>query len=215
MNFKAIIFDLDGTLLNTTKDIGLALSKALNHNFSDSQVMSFVGSGLKKAVIAASNFLGHPNANIDELTSNLIEHYRQVPVLYTRPYPGAVELLTLLQSRNIPFCVYSNKEQDLTQSIIDQLFPTFHFSLIVGMHGAYAPKPSSQAVMAFLSQVGVKNTDALYLGDTEVDYKTSQNSGTHCRILTNGMRSKEALLANGIPQSALVNSLYDIIDILN
>ncbi len=212
MSCKAVIFDLDGTLLDTTKDIGLALGKAMEHQFTDEQVMRFVGRGLRNAVKAAAEELGRADADIDALTACLIDHYRQVPVLHTKPYPGARELLSLLDLRGIPYCVYSNKEQDLTETILKICFPEANFSLVVGMHGKYEAKPSSQAVDAFLSKVGVKKSDALYLGDTEVDYRTAVNSGVQPAILTNGMRPKADLLASGVPEDLMVEGLEDIIN---
>ena len=209
-SYKAVVFDLDGTLLDTTKDIGLALGKALGHEFPDDQVMRFVGRGLKNAVKAAVEELRLDDADIDALTENLIEHYREVPVLYTKPYPGATELLSDLSNRDIPFCVYSNKEQDLTERILGICFPGVEFSLVVGMHGKYEPKPSSQAVDAFLAKVGVEKADALYIGDTEVDYRTALNCDVDCIILTGGMRSKTALLENGVPETVMVKSLSSI-----
>ncbi|MBO6049568.1 MAG: hypothetical protein J6P33_07300, partial [Spirochaetales bacterium] len=80
LSFKAFVIDLDGTLLDTTKDIGLALSKTLNCTFSDSQTDRFVGRGLRNAVKAAIEEIGLKNADIDVLTSRLIDFYREVPV---------------------------------------------------------------------------------------------------------------------------------------
>ena len=209
-SYKAFVFDLDGTLLDTTKDIGLALGKALGHKFTDEQVMAFVGRGLRNAVKAAVEFLGREDADIDELTASLIGFYREVPVFYTKPYPGATELLNTLSERRIPFCVYSNKEQDLTETILGICFKGITFSLVAGMHGPYESKPSSQAIDAFIANVGVEKSDILYIGDTEVDYKTAVNSDVDCLIVTNGMRTKADLLAGGVPEGVMVQSLQSV-----
>lgn len=211
-SYKAFVFDLDGTLLDTTKDIGLALSKAVGHKFTDDQVMSFVGRGLRNAVKAAVEFLGRKDADIDALTESLIGFYRETPVYYTKPYPGATELLNKLTERKIPFCVYSNKEQDLTETILGICFKGISFSLVAGMHGPYESKPSSQAIDAFISKVSVKKSDVLYIGDTEVDYKTALNSGLDCLIITSGMRTEADLLSGGVSSSVLVESLQSITD---
>ena len=209
-SYKAFVFDLDGTLLDTTKDIGLALGKALGHKFTDEQVMAFVGRGLRNAVKAAVEFLGREDADIDELTASLIGFYREVPVFYTKPYPGATELLNTLSERRIPFCVYSNKEQDLTETILGICFPGIRFTMIAGMHGKYESKPSSQAIEAFLAMTGVSKSEALYIGDSEVDFKTASNAGVNFRILTSGTRSKKSLLEAGVPEDFMIDSLFEI-----
>ncbi len=209
-SYKAFVFDLDGTLLDTTKDIGLALGKALGHEFTDDQVMSFVGRGLRNAVKAALQFLGRENEDADALTSALIGFYRQVPVLHTKPYPGASEMLAKLQTKGIPFMVYSNKEQDLTETIVGICFNGISFQMVVGMHGDYEPKPSAQAIEAFIARTGVKRSDILYIGDTEVDYRTAMSAAVDCRIITNGMRTESELLESGVPSSVMVDSLLSI-----
>ena len=209
-NYKAFVFDLDGTLLDTTKDIGLALGKALGHTFTDEQVMAFVGRGLRNAVKAAVEFLGREDSDIDALTESLIGFYRETPVYYTKPYPGATELLRTLSETKTPFCVYSNKEQNLTETILGICFKGISFSLIAGMHGPYESKPSSQAIDVFIAKAGVKKSDVLYIGDTEVDYKTAQNSNVDCLIITSGMRTRADLLSGGVPSSVMVESLQSI-----
>ena len=209
-SFKAFVIDLDGTLLDTTKDIGLALSKTLNFTFTDSQIDSFVGRGLKNAVKAAVEELGRKDADLDELTGCLIDHYREVPVLYTKPYPGAVEILSQLNAKDLPVCIYSNKEQDLTETILGIWFPAIRFTMIAGMHGKYESKPSSQAIEAFLAKTGVSKSEALYIGDSDVDFKTATNAGINFRILTSGTRSKKSLLEAGVPEDFLIDSLFEI-----
>lgn len=213
-NYKAFIIDLDGTLLDTTKDIGLALGKVFGTTFTDSQTDRFVGRGLRNAVKAAAEEIGQADDDIDNLTEKLIDFYRDVPVLYTKPYPGAVELLSELNARNLPICIYSNKEQDLTETILGICFPGIRFSIVAGMHGKYESKPSSQAIEAFLSLVNVTKQEALYVGDSEVDFKTASNACIDFRILTTGTRSKESLLESGVPEAAMIDSLYSVRDLL-
>lgn len=212
--FKAFVIDLDGTLLDTTKDIGLALGKTLNCTFSDSQTDRFVGRGLRNAVKAAAEEIGLKDPDLDTLTSRLIDFYREVPVLYTKPYPGAVDILSQMNEKGLPVCIYSNKEQDLTETILGICFKDIKFTMIVGMHGKYEPKPSSQAIDAFLSKVGVEKNDALYIGDSEVDYKTALQAGISYRILTSGTRSKKSLLEAGVPEDFMIDSLSEIKELI-
>ena len=204
---KAVVFDLDGTLLNTTMDIGLALGKTLGRTFTEEQTNTFVGRGLKKAVAGAADFMGLENPDLDSLTEKLIAFYREEPVRYTQPYPGVRELLEKLSERRIPMCVYSNKEQDLTDTILGIIFPDIRFTLVSGMHGRFESKPSSEAVDAFAAMTGLKKEDLVYVGDTEVDYRTACNSGVKCMILTCGMRPKKSLLEAGVPEEVMIGSL--------
>ena len=204
---KAVVFDLDGTILDTTKDIGLALGKTLGTSLPEDQTAKFLGRGLRNAVISAADELGIQIDNVDKMTERLIDFYRQVPVLYTCPYPGVVELLRFLNSHNIPVCVYSNKDQDLADIILKICFPDITFAMVAGMHGKYESKPSSQAIDAFCSQTGLEKNDILYIGDSEVDFKTAVNSGVDYLILTCGQRTKENLLESGVPQEALIPTI--------
>ena len=204
---KAVIFDLDGTILDTTKDIGIALGKTLGTSLPEDQTARFLGRGLRNAVISAANELGIQIDDADATTERLIEFYRQVPVLYTCPYPGVVELLRFLNNHDVPVCVYSNKEQDLADTIVGICFPDITFEMVAGMHGKYEAKPSSQAIDAFCAKTSMQKKDILYVGDSEVDFKTAVNSGVDYLILTWGQRTKENLLENGVPQEALIPNL--------
>ncbi len=204
---KAVLFDLDGTLLDTVGDINAALNKTLGTSFTDKQCMSFVGNGLKNAIKTAVESANLKNINIDEAFTQLVENYKLSPVKYTKAYPGVQEYLDCLESHNIAIGVFSNKEQVLAQTIIHTCFPHNHFSLIIGMHGGYEPKPSGQAVLAFCKTVRCEISNLLYVGDSEVDYKTALNAKAQMRILTWGMRTREQLLASGVPNEVLIDKL--------
>ncbi len=207
---KAVLFDLDGTILDTVGDINAALNKTLGTNFTDKQCMNFIGNGLKNAIKAAAEYAGLKNVNIDAAFSKLVENYKLSPVKHTKPYPGVQEFLDRLQQKDIAIGVFSNKEQVLAQTIIHSCFPQTTFTMIVGMHGGYEPKPSSQAVLEFCKKAGCTINELLYVGDSEVDYKTAQNAGAEVRILTWGMRTREQLKASGVPEEVLIGQICDI-----
>ncbi|MBR2281870.1 MAG: HAD family hydrolase [Spirochaetales bacterium] len=211
---RGIVFDLDGTLLNTTKDIGLAIGRTLEHEFTDSQINRFVGRGLKNAIINASAEIGFRFDDADALLQRLLNFYRQVPVRYTRPYPGVTGFLQDLNRANIPVCVYSNKEQDIAESVLKISFPNITFAQITGMNGKYEMKPSSQAIEAFSKLVKIPVSDMLYVGDSEVDHLTAKAADMDYRILTWGMRTKEDLLGSGVPEEVLVSDIDQIRDLV-
>ncbi len=210
---KAVVFDLDGTLLDTTKDIGLALERTLDTHFSDEQVNRFVGRGLRNALIAAAEEEGLTDPDIDSLNERLLYFYRRTPVLHTKPYPTVVDAIRMLSDRNIPICVFSNKEQDLAETVVHTCFPDTTFAMIVGMHGKYESKPSPQAIEAFGALEGVPMDSILYVGDSEVDFRTAVNAQVPYRILTYGTRTEEALLGSGVPKENLIPDMSSLEDL--
>lgn len=209
--FKAVLFDLDGTILNTIGDINAALNKTLGTNFTNEQCKNFVGNGLRNAIKNAVKEANLSNVNIDEAFTKLVENYKQCPVKYTTPFPGVQDFLKELEKQKIAIGVFSNKEQELAQTVIHTCFPKNHFVVVIGMHGGYEPKPSGQAVRAFCQKAGCEVQDLLYVGDSEVDYQTAVNAGAKMRILTWGTRSRGQLLASGVPESVLISSISEIV----
>ena len=210
---KAVIFDLDGTLLDTTRDIGLTLERTLDTQFTEEQINRFVGRGLKNALIDAAEEIGLKDPDMDALLERLLYFYRQTPVLYTKPYPTVMDAVTALKEKGIPICVFSNKEQDLAETVVYSCFPDIRFAMVVGMHGKYESKPSPQAIEAFGALVRVSKEDILYVGDSEVDFRTAVNAGVDYRILTSGTRTEEALLGSGVPAENLIPDMSSLKDL--
>ncbi len=210
MRKKAIVFDLDGTILNTTGDIAMALGKTLSTEITGEQSDRFIGNGLRNALKAAAEETGYRYNDLDELLEKLLFHYRETPVKYTKPYPGVEALLADLKAADIPMCVYSNKEQDLTETVLEICFPDIKFAQITGMHGKYERKPSSQAIIEFSKLVKVPLDEILYVGDSDVDFRTAVNAGLEYRILTWGTRKKEDLLEAGVPKEVLISDIDQI-----
>ena len=210
---KAVIFDLDGTLLNTTKDIGLAMGRALDTSFTDEQINRYIGNGLRNAIKAAAAEMGIADPDLDMLNEKLHAAYREVPVRYTRPFPGVVGVLKKLEAKGIPMGIFSNKEQDLAEKVVSICLGDFDFAMVAGLHGKYAMKPSPQAIHAFCDITGIPLEDTLYVGDSEVDCRTAQNAGVDFRILSCGSRTEDFLLSNGVPRASLIESMDRILNL--
>lgn len=211
---KAILFDLDGTILDTVGDIRQALNNALGSSFSDKEVNTFVGNGLKNLVRFALESLKRPYTE-DELNnyySSLMTYYRQNPVVYTKPYPGVIKLLNTLNEKAIKIGIFSNKDQDLAETVINTCFKNQKIDFIAGRNGLYKAKPDPEAVFAFINKFNLKQDEVLYVGDSEVDYLCAKNANIKALILTWGTRTREFLLQNYVDSSALISSIEKILE---
>lgn len=180
MKYKAVIFDLDGTLLYTLGDIALAVNTALNEfdmqSHPEESYKKFVGHGLKEALRRACN--GEwPDDILDRAYLRVIEEYNNNPVGTTRPYDNIPELLNELISRGLKLAILSNKEDHLVQHIVRKLLPDWPFTTVQGILPEVPKKPDPFVVHQILKDMNVSHEEALFVGDSGVDMKTAVNSG--------------------------------------
>lgn len=214
---KAIVFDLDGTLLNTIGDITKSINYALKcydiSPCSEEEVKSFVGNGLKMALSRAisSKTDKHFDENDQNLMYELMEnYYHRHPLECTKPYDGIPELLSSLEKINIPFGVLSNKDDDLANSIIRHFFPMNFFLFVRGKRKGIDLKPSRRLTESLLLPLGIGEGEAVFVGDSEVDYETGRNYSSPALIVSYGFRKEKDLRSHGIEDlSANVHELRD------
>lgn len=180
MKYKAVIFDLDGTLLYTLGDISLAVNTALNEfnmqSQSEESYKKFVGHGLRETLKRACT--GEcPEEILDKAYLRVIEEYNNKPVETTRPYDEIPELLNELISRGLKLAVLSNKEDRLVKHIAGKLLSDWPFSTVRGILPDVPIKPNPFVVHQILKGMDVKQEEALFVGDSGVDMKTAVNSG--------------------------------------
>jgi len=184
-NFKAVFFDLDGTLLYTLPDIARAANRALALNgFPEHPVEAYkgkVGWGLdetlRRALPEELQKTASTASLIEELTVELLREYRRLPYQNTTPYAGIPELLAELQQRSIRLSILSNKEHLLTNTIVTGLFPQVDFEVVQGASDIIPPKPNPQGVKLLLRTVDVLPEEVLYVGDSGIDMDTAVNAG--------------------------------------
>ncbi|MFA5513814.1 MAG: HAD family hydrolase [Sphaerochaetaceae bacterium] len=211
-NIKAILFDLDGTLLNTKADITYAINSAvIKANFeeiSEELCISYVGRGLYKALLDILTDKGYRGSeeDIKELYEGLLYTYRTNPYQRSTVYEGISELLEKLVVRNVGLGILSNKEDVITQVIVEHVFKDFPFSFIRGSDTSYPPKPNPYSALEFASLCGCKAENVLVVGDTLVDYKTAVAANMQRAIVTWGFRTKEELIEAGC------SPLYDTVE---
>ncbi len=202
---RCVLFDLDGTLVDTIPDIAHAVNTALAQEgvgpLSHAQVMSVVGRGLRNALVGSLHLCGiaASDARVDELYAVLMETYALHPADQSRPYPQVEQMLQQLVQRDIPFGVLSNKADSLVQVIVKQLFPTLSFASVEGMSSDRPRKPDPQGIISFAQLVGAPLESVLYVGDSEVDWQTAcALPAVGTAIVTWGFRSRSELEAANV-----------------
>lgn len=215
MKFKGVIFDLDGTLVNSLEDISEAMNAVLislnypTHSYDVYQY--FVGSGLRNLVSKALPE-AHNNSNqIDICYDLMVAVYSKVCTNKTKPYDGIIELLDHLSSNNIKLGVFSNKSDDLTKKVTATIFPNY-FESVVGLTTELLKKPNPIKAIEMSETMGFKPEEILFVGDSDIDMKTATNANMPAVGVIWGYRSKEDLLSSGAKY--ILNHPSDLIAIL-
>ena len=180
MKYKAVIFDLDGTLLYTLGDIALAVNTALNEfgmpSHPEEAYKKFVGHGLKETLKRACNG-DCPDDILDKTYLRVMEEYNRNLVVSTRPYSDIPDLLNELAKSRIKLAILSNKEDRLVKRIAEKLLSDWSFTTIQGILPDVPKKPDPFAVHQILKDMNISSEEAIFVGDSGVDMKTADNSG--------------------------------------
>ena len=198
MNFDAVIFDLDGTLIDTEYDIGLYLNKVLKDHdcplVTLDRISSIVGWGLQDAVYKAlpENLQKDPDL-ITKYAEELIKAYAENPVVKTAFYPGIENLLSEIEKKGIKMAVFSNKAHSVTAKIADIIFKGNYFSAVRGAMDNVPKKPDPEGALLVAEALGVDKERILYVGDSDVDHKTAVNAGMNSVSVLWGYRSRQQL----------------------
>lgn len=194
---KLVIFDLDGTLLNTIYDLAQSTNFALAENgFPTHEVAEynyFVGNGINKLFERALPEGERTEANIARIREKFLIHYDLHNADKSRPYEGIPELLESLDKRGILLAVASNKYQAATQKLVAHFFPQIHFAAIFGQREGISTKPNPQIVEDILGITNIGINETLYVGDSGVDMQTALNSKVEACGVTWGFRPIEEL----------------------
>lgn len=215
MKFKGIIFDLDGTLVNSLEDIADAMNTVLTnlnyptHNYDSYQY--FIGSGLRNLVGKALPTSNNDENHIAHCYQLMIDEYSQHCTRKTKPYDGIRELINHLVSQNIKLSVFSNKSDELTKKVVAELFPDC-FEPVVGLTVEALKKPNPVEAIEISKKLGLQPEEILFVGDSGIDMQTACNAKMNAVGVTWGYRPEEELLANGA--QAILNHPSDLIRIL-
>ena len=210
---KLVIFDLDGTLLDTVADLAAATNHALaTLGFPIHPVDAyhqFVGRGILNLFRNALPERCKSEENVTRMRDLFVPYYNAHNTDATCPYPGIVSLLSELHHSGIALAVASNKYQTATEKLVKHFFPTIPFAVVLGQREGFPLKPDPAIVGLIAGQTGAEPDDVLYVGDSGVDMQTARNAGVESVGVTWGFRPVAELTAAGVWH--LVNTAEEIL----
>ena len=217
MNYKAIIFDMDGTLLDTLTGIIHAMNKTFEEYDSDTRFTNedgkyFIGAGAAEFVNRA---LARANLEIDDIMkfrSVYLSYYEEYQKIETKPFVGLDKVLTKLKEHGYLVGICSNKPQDLLEKVTAQMYPNIKFDTIVGQRVGVPCKPEPQMMEIVKENLKLKSDDILFVGDSEYDYKFASKAKTDCLIVTYGYGIYENDFMNHITYKA--NNVQELEEML-
>lgn len=199
MNIKAVIWDLDGTLLNTLDDLAASVNAALAMNGmplrSTEEVRAFVGNGIRNLMIRAVPG-GEANPAFDKALEDFTRHYGAHSRDRTRPYDGILEMLDRLSAAGVKHAIVSNKI-DFAVKALSRAYFGERMCAAIGDDPSRARKPAPDSVLAAMREMGVTAQETVYVGDSDVDVLTARNAGVPCVAVLWGFRDEACLRAAG------------------
>ena len=203
VKYRSIIFDCDGTLIDTLGDIALAMNHALEtHGFPTLRTEEYrdkVGWGIVRLATLALPEEARTEENAQKLGDCAARFMEEQPEekSLSKPYPGIKELLTELKARKIKIAVLSNKVDSVLHRMMHDFFSPLAFDAICGLRHGVAPKPDPAAAWEMLAEMGKNPHETVFVGDSEIDMETARNSGCFPLGVTWGFRSRATLVEAG------------------
>ena len=195
---RLVIFDLDGTLLNTIADLGNAANHTLaelglpQHTLDEYRLM--VGNGMRKLIMRAlPQEKASDDAFVDSTLAAFLEYYAEHIDLYTQPYPGIPELIDTLSAKGYKLAVASNKIQAGAEKLIEKFFPGIDFVAVMGNSPKYPLKPDAALVEYIMDKAGTDRAHTIMVGDSGTDIQTARNAGIPVIAVSWGFRPRHEL----------------------
>lgn len=202
MEYKAAIFDLDGTLIDSLADLADSANAMLKSYGFPTHPLDpyryFVGNGSRKLM---ERCLPKEKAADPHFVDEALERYKDIYAKHTqdktRPYKGIQEMLDKLMAMDIPMGICTNKHQSAAEAIVQAMFPAGTFRTVMGDRAGLPRKPDPKKVLMMAAEYGVKPAEVAYFGDTSVDMDTANNGGFLPIGVLWGFRPKEELIEHG------------------
>lgn len=177
---KLVIFDLDGTLLDTIEDLANSVNYALaQHHFpthAEEAYRFFIGNGVNKLLERALPEKNRSADMVSMLKVDFMKHYFAHAEERTRPYPGITELISTLSEQGFQLAVASNKVHDATVQLVQKFFSEITFTAVLGQREGFPVKPNPTILDEIIEKAGVEKNEVLYVGDSGVDAATAYNA---------------------------------------
>lgn len=213
---QLVIFDLDGTLLNTIDDLGMATNHALaTLGFPTHPIAAYpsmVGHGVRRLLQNALPSGYETPDNVERLREEFRRYYDEHSTDHTVPYPGIPELLDELQALGVRLAVASNKYHEATERLVRHFFPTIEWASIAGQKEGVPVKPDPSIVFGILNEVPTPKAATLYVGDSGVDMETARRACIESVGVTWGLRPASELRAACADH--IVSTALSILDIV-
>ncbi len=197
---KLVIFDLDGTLLNTIADLATATNHALSiYGYPKHDIESykfFVGNGINKLFERALPKEKRTEENVLKIRSEFIPYYNKHNNDLSKPYDGMPELLEKLQAMGIKLAIASNKYQEATDKLVEFYFPNIKFTQVLGQREGVPSKPHPSIINEIIEKADVEREETLYVGDSNVDMETAKNANVEVVGVAWGFRPRTELEAH-------------------
>ena len=211
---KAVLFDLDGTLVDSEKDIAEASNFTREHyglkKVPDSTIARYVGNGV--LVLLEKSLETTDQGKIQEAYQIFQQHYRVHCADFTKPFPGTFELLDALKKKNVKMGVVSNKPQEFTDLVLKQLNLAPYFGVAFGPEATPNRKPHPEPLLTALEKLGARPPEAVMVGDSYVDIQAAQAVPMRVAALTHGYGTREVLTSAN--PDWIVDSLQELIPLL-
>ena len=216
ISFKGIIFDLDGTLVNSLEDIADSMNTVLrefNYPIHDVQTYKkLVGHGIRDLIVKALPESDRDESIIERCQNSMMDVYRNNCLNKTKLYDGIKALLDELVFRRIKLAVFSNKTDEFTRNIVLTLLPNWKFEAIIGLSDEAHKKPNPLIALRLSRIFNMKPEEIVYVGDSSIDMQTANNAGMYAVGVLWGYQGKEELLSNGA--QCLLNHPLDLLKII-
>lgn len=213
-NYNTVIFDMDGTILNTLEDLTDAMNYILrNHGYPEKtleECRRAVGNGARR-FLADMLPQGEQDPDFEELLKEYGAYYQGHSKIKTRPYDGIVELMGALKERQVKMAIVSNKGDGAVKKLNVEYFDD-KIETAIGERPGIRRKPEPDSVLEALKVLGSEKDKALYVGDSEVDYHTAFNAGMACALVSWGFRDREQL--EQLEPDYIIDCPMELLDIL-
>ncbi len=214
--FKAILFDLDGTLLDTLADIANSMNAVLSAHghltHSLDKYRYFIGDGMHNLVKQAVPKDALNDSSFEKYLAAAKAEYANRWAETSKPYEGIGELLDEIEKLNLKTAILSNKPHEFTKLTVEKLLPNWQFDIVQGVSDTVPAKPDPKGALQIAKDLKIEPKDFLYLGDTNTDMQTANNVGMYPVGVLWGFRDAEELLANGA--KTLINHPSQILELL-